>query len=98
MTTTAETHSPGEYKALLRADFASFARHSFHELNPRTAFAPGWHHEIIAAKLAAVYQGHIRRLIINKPYLFDNIECIFHPSVRKQAIAVCRQHQGGMRQ
>ena len=34
--TTAETHSPGEYASLLRADFASFAQHCFHELNPRT--------------------------------------------------------------
>jgi hypothetical protein len=25
------------------------------------------HHEVIAAKLAAVYQRHIRRLIINLP-------------------------------
>jgi hypothetical protein len=32
--TTAETHSPGEYEALLRADFASFVQHSFRELNP----------------------------------------------------------------
>ena len=43
--TTAETHNPAEYKALLRADFASFARHSFHELNSRTPFALGWHFE-----------------------------------------------------
>ena len=49
MTTAAETFSPAEYKALLRADFASFARHSFHELNPRTPFVPGWHFEVIAA-------------------------------------------------
>src|SRR5215472_12440627 len=98
MNATAETHSPGEYKALLRADFASFARHSFHELNPRTPFALGWHFEVIAAKLAAVRAGHIRRLIVNKPYIVDNIQCIFHPAARKRAIAVCRRQQGGMRQ
>ena len=86
-----ETYSATEYKALLRADFASFARHSFHLLNPRTPFAPGWHFEVIAAKLAAVRAGHIRRLIVNKPYLFDYIECIFHPSVREWAIAVWRR-------
>jgi hypothetical protein len=45
--TMAETHSLGEYKALLRTDFASFARHCFHELNPRTPFALSWHHECI---------------------------------------------------
>ena len=65
--TTAETHSLGEHKALLRADFASFAAHCFRELNPRTPFAPSWHHEFIAAKLAAVRDGRIRRLIINVP-------------------------------
>src|SRR5271166_1468471 len=65
--TTAETHSLGEYKALLQADFASFAAHCFRELNPRTPFAPNWHHEFIAAKLAAVREGRIRRLIINVP-------------------------------
>ena len=65
--TTAETYSPGEYKGLLRADFASFAQHCFRELNPRTPFPPNWHHEFIAAKLAAVRDGRIRRLIINLP-------------------------------
>jgi hypothetical protein len=65
--TTAETHSPGEYEALLRADFASFVQHCFRELNARTQFALSWHHEIIAAKLEAVRNGDIRRLIINMP-------------------------------
>ena len=49
--TMAEPHNPSEYEALLRADFASFAQHCFHELNPRTLFAPRWYHDIIAAKL-----------------------------------------------
>jgi hypothetical protein len=30
-------------------------------------------HEVIAAKLTAVHQGKIRRLIINKPYVVDNM-------------------------
>ena len=37
------------------------------ELNPSTPFAPSWHHEIIAAKLEAVREGRIRRLIVNVP-------------------------------
>ena len=37
-----ETHSASEYSALLRTDFASFAQHRFHELNPRTLFAASW--------------------------------------------------------
>ena len=65
--TTAEPHSLSEYGALLRADFASFARHSFHLLNPRTPFAPGWHFEVIAAQLETVRAGRSRRVIINMP-------------------------------
>ncbi len=56
-----------EYRRLLQRDFASFARRSFRELNPQTPFSFGWHIEVIAAKLAAVRQGKIRRLIINLP-------------------------------
>jgi predicted phage terminase large subunit-like protein len=91
MTTPAETHSPAEYKALLRADFASFAQHCFHELNPRTPFAPGWHHDVIAARLAAVHQGHIRRLIINLPprHLKSHLASIAFP-------AWCLGHDPGM--
>jgi hypothetical protein len=51
---------------------------------------------IIAAKLAAVFDGRIRRLIINKPYEFDNIEFIFHPTVPGRARCVSAWHQGGM--
>jgi hypothetical protein len=59
--------NPAEYEALLRADFAGFAERCFHELNPRTDFAANWHVRVIAARLMAVHQGQIRRLIINLP-------------------------------
>ena len=55
------------YDWLLRRDFASFARRAFCELNPQTRFLFGWHFEIIAAKLAALFERKIRRLIINLP-------------------------------
>jgi len=55
------------YDWLLQRDFASFAQRAFAELNPRTLLAPGWHHDIIAAELAAVREGRTRRLIINQP-------------------------------
>ena len=57
----------GEYQALLRQDFGAFAARCFHHLNPQTELAMNWHLEVIAAKLAAVRQGKIRRLIINLP-------------------------------
>jgi predicted phage terminase large subunit-like protein len=58
---------PAEYDALLRQDFETFAARCFHDLNPQTHFSPNWHIEVIAAKLMAVRQGKIRRLIINLP-------------------------------
>ena len=59
--------SPREYDAILRSDLGYFAERCFCELNPQAAFLPNWHIEVIAAKLAAVAQGKIRRLIINLP-------------------------------
>jgi len=56
-----------EYNAVLRNDFAFFASRCFHELNPQAELAMNWHFEVIAAKLAAVREGKIRRLIINLP-------------------------------
>src|SRR6516165_7704563 len=56
-----------EYNAVLRNDFAFFASRCFHELNPQAELAMNWHLEVIAAKLAAVREGKIRRLIINLP-------------------------------
>ena len=56
-----------ECAALLRDDFASFAACCFRELNPRTPFVTNWHYELVAAKLAAVRDGRIRRLLISVP-------------------------------
>jgi len=56
---------PAEYYALLRQDFEAFTARCFHDLNPQTQFSQNWHIELIAAKLMAVRQGKIRRLIIN---------------------------------
>src|SRR3984893_7604041 len=59
--------SPLVYKEILRLDLGYFAQHCFCELNPQAAFLPNWHIEVIAAKLAAVHAGRIRRLIITLP-------------------------------
>src|SRR4029077_20814563 len=59
--------SPRVYKEILRLDLGYFAERCFYELNPQAAFLPNWHIEVIAAKLAAVRAGKIRRLIINLP-------------------------------
>ena len=39
----------------------------FAELNSGAAFLPNWHIEVMAAKLQAVRDGRVRRLIINIP-------------------------------
>ncbi|MGH7194925.1 MAG: phage terminase large subunit, partial [Candidatus Saccharimonadales bacterium] len=52
---------------MLRRDFAAFAVRAFYELDGRTPFAFNWHIEAVAAKLAAVYQGRMRRLVVNLP-------------------------------
>ena len=56
-----------EEDAQRRLDFAAFAQQCFRELNPLTPLAMNWHVEVMTAKLAAVYRGEIRRLIVNVP-------------------------------
>src|SRR6202048_4579612 len=59
--------SPREYVAILRWNLVYFAERFFSQLNPQAAFLTSWHIEVIVAKLAAVREGKIRRLIINLP-------------------------------
>ena len=59
--------SPREYDAILRWDLGWFAERCFCDLNPQAPFLPNWHIEVIAAKLMAVREGKIRRLIITLP-------------------------------
>ena len=62
-----ENPTQEQYDTVPRQDFVSFAARCFHDLNPQTELAMSWHIEVIAAKLAAVREGKIRRLIINLP-------------------------------
>ena len=82
-----ENLTRAQYETLLRQDFATFAARCFQDLNPQTELAMNWHLEVIAAKLSAVREGRIRRLIINLPNKFDFIEFIFHPMRRGRPIA-----------
>src|SRR6202030_147288 len=59
--------SPRELDVILRTDLGYFAERCFYDLNPQAAFLSNWHLEVIAAKLTAVREGKIRRLIINLP-------------------------------
>src|SRR2546421_4923067 len=62
-----ENLTRAEYETLLRQDLGTFAGRCFKDLNPQTRLAMNWHIEVIAAKLAAVREGKIQRLIINLP-------------------------------
>jgi predicted phage terminase large subunit-like protein len=62
-----EDPTRAQYETMLRQDFSTFAARCFYDLNPQTDLAMNWHLDVIAAKLAAVRQGKIRRLIINLP-------------------------------
>jgi hypothetical protein len=46
-----------------------------------------WHFEMTAATLDVVRASRIRRVIINKAYKIDIIECIFHPAALGRPIA-----------
>ena len=54
-----------QYDSVLRQDFVTFAARCFHDLNPQARLVMNWHLDVIAAKLTAVREGKIRRLIIN---------------------------------
>ena len=56
-----------EVETALRNDFYSFLLHAFVDRHGAAAFVPGWHIEVMAARLAAVREGRARRLIVNIP-------------------------------
>jgi len=76
-----------QYDSVLRQDFVTFAARCFHDLNPQAELAMNGHLEVIAAKLTAVREGKIRRLIINMSYPIDLIQFIFHPTRRGRPTA-----------
>src|SRR5690606_20737345 len=51
--------------AVLRADFMSFARKCFAELNPGVEWKANWHLDAIAYQLRECLAGRQRRLVIN---------------------------------
>jgi len=77
-----ENLTRAEYDTVLRQDLGHFAARCFYDLNPQTELAPNWHLEVIAAKLTAVSEGKIRRLVINLPprHLKSLIASVAFPS------------------
>jgi hypothetical protein len=68
-----EDPTPAQYQTILRQDFSTFAARCFYDLNPQTELALNRHIEVIAAKLTAVREGKIKRLIINLPPALSNL-------------------------
>jgi predicted phage terminase large subunit-like protein len=62
-----ESLTSAEYDTLLRQDLSTFVARCFYDLNPQAELAMNWHLEVIAARLTAVREGKVRRLIINLP-------------------------------
>jgi hypothetical protein len=62
-----EPITAAEYAALLRGDFAAFAQRVFQALYPRGEFLMNGHIAVVAARLAAVRAGRVKRLLINLP-------------------------------
>jgi hypothetical protein len=93
-----ENPTPAEYQTLLRQDFSSFATRCFYDLNPQTEFAMNWHIEVIAAKLTAVRQRKIRRLIINLPprHLKSLMASVAFPAWCSDMIPRCRSSASAM--
>ena len=54
-------------KEVLRNDLSSFIAKSFNTINPSVKYNHNWHIDLIAEYLKAVYNGEIKRLIINIP-------------------------------
>jgi hypothetical protein len=71
-----------DFDMQLRNDLVSFVHRCFQSVNPGAPFYDNWHIEAIAARLAEVLRGNIRRLIINMPprYLKSLIVSIALPA------------------
>jgi hypothetical protein len=54
-------------RAILRTDFASFVRKSFHTVAPHQTYLDNWHVQLIAWQLQQVAEGRIKRLLITLP-------------------------------
>lgn len=58
---------PHEFDVLLRQDLATFFQRAFRQLDPQTSLAWNWHLDLLADRLTQVYEGRLKRLIINVP-------------------------------
>jgi hypothetical protein len=58
---------PDEFDLLLRHDLAVFLQRVFRQLNPHVEMTWNWHLDLLVDRLTQVYEGKLKRLIINVP-------------------------------
>lgn len=56
-----------DFDMILRQDLSSFIHRCFQHLDPHTPFASNWHLDLLSDRLRQVFEGKIKRLIINVP-------------------------------
>jgi predicted phage terminase large subunit-like protein len=56
-----------QFDMLLRNDLSAFIQRCFQHLDPNTEYAHNWHLSLLADRLTEVYEGRLKRLIINVP-------------------------------
>ena len=61
------TVTPSQFDMILRNDLSAFIQRVFQHLDPNTEYAHNWHLALLADRLKQVYEGKIKRLIINVP-------------------------------
>lgn len=59
--------TPNDFDLLLRQDLATFLHRSFLQLDPHSNFSWNWHLDLLADRLIQVYEGKLKRLIVNVP-------------------------------
>lgn len=59
--------TPAQLDMILRNDLSTFIHRVFQHLDPNTEFAQNWHLDLLADRLTQVYEGKLKRLIINVP-------------------------------
>jgi predicted phage terminase large subunit-like protein len=59
--------STNEFDLILRNDLGAFIQRVFQHLDPNTEYTHNWHLALLADRLTQVYEGKLKRLIINVP-------------------------------
>ncbi|ESQ83244.1 hypothetical protein AEAC466_13410 [Asticcacaulis sp. AC466] len=59
----------------LESDFYFFVRYAYKQTTGRR-WLRNWHHEVLCARLEAVWRGEVRRLIINMPPRYSKTEIV----------------------